>query len=137
MDENIRKEIGSRWRNSLQENLGMEVLSASGERVEITMPVDARTQQGAGILHGGASLALAETVAGLGSLVACQPDETIVGTQVSGNHVAPALNGDIVRAVGTIIHCGKTMHVWNVDIFRADGQLVSTARVVNNVLKKK
>ena len=137
MNENIRKEISSRWKNSLQETLGMEVLSASGERVEMTMPVDASTRQGAGILHGGASLALAETVAGVGSLVACQPDETIVGTQVSGNHVAPAPDGDTVRAVGTIVHRGKTMHVWNVDIFRTDGQLVSTARVVNNVLKQK
>jgi uncharacterized protein (TIGR00369 family) len=137
MKEEVRKEICFRWKNSLQENLGMEVISASENRVEITMPVDARTRQGAGILHGGASLALAETVAGVGSLIACQPDETIVGTQVSGNHVAPAPDGDIVRAVGTIIHHGKTMHVWNVDIFRTDGRVVSTARVVNNVLKKK
>jgi uncharacterized protein (TIGR00369 family) len=141
MKEDIEQKICSRlnldWRDSLMENLGMEVLSASEKRVEITMPVDSRTRQAAGILHGGASLALAETVAGVGSLAACQPDERIVGTQVSGNHVVPAPEGESVRAVGTIIHHGKTMHVWNVDIFRADGRLVSTARVVNNVLKKK
>jgi uncharacterized protein (TIGR00369 family) len=139
--ENIAQEICSRldldWHNSLMENLGMEVLSASEERVEVTMPVDTRTRQVAGILHGGASLALAETTAGVGSLVCCKLGETIVGTQVSGNHVAPAMEGETVRAVGTIIHRGKTLHVWNVDIFRTDGRLVSTARVVNNVLKKK
>ena len=79
------------------------------------MPVNHNTRQPFGVLHGGASLALAETVAGLGSMVLAKPDETIAGMQVSGNHVASAHEGDTVRAVATIIHAGRSSHVWNVD----------------------
>ena len=101
------------------------------------MPVDQRTRQPFGILHGGASLALAETVAGLGSMVACQPDETVVGMQVSGNHISSAHEGDTVRAVATAVHLGRSSHVWNVDIFTSTGKLVSSVRVVNSVTKRK
>ena len=75
-----------------------------------TSPVDHRTRQPFGILHGGATLALAETVAGLGSMILCQPDEIVVGMQVSGNHISSAHEGDTVRAVGTIVHKGRSSH---------------------------
>ena len=71
------------------------------------MPVDERTRQPFGILHGGATLALAETVAGLGSMILAKPDEMVVGMQVSGSHMSSAHEGDTVRAVGTIIHKGR------------------------------
>ena len=90
-----------------------------------------------GILHGGATLALAETVAGLGSMILCQPDEIVVGMQVSGNHMSSAHEGDTVRAVGTIIHKGRSSHVWNVDVFTSTDKLVSSIRVVNSILKKR
>ena len=101
------------------------------------MPVDERTRQPFGILHGGATLALGETVAGLGSMVLCSADEIVVGMQVSGNHVSSAHEGDTVRAVGTIIHKGHTSHVWNVDVFTSTGKLVSSIRVINSILKKR
>ena len=101
------------------------------------MPVDERTRQPFGVLHGGATLALGETVAGLGSMLACSPEEMVVGMQVSGNHVASAHEGDTVRAVGTIIHKGKSSHVWNVDVFTSTDKLVSSIRVINSVLRKR
>ncbi len=131
------KELNARARHALMGNLGIEYTYASEDRVEATMPVDVRTRQPFGILHGGATLALAETVAGLGSMVLCQPDEIIVGMQVSGNHMSSAKEGDTVRAVGTIIHKGRSSHVWNVDVFTSTGKLVSSIRVVNSVLKKR
>ena len=106
-------------------------------RVEATMPVDERTRQPFGILHGGATLALAETVAGLGSMILAKPDEIVVGMQVSGSHMSSAHEGDTVRAVGTIIHKGRSSHVWNVDVFTSTDKLVSSIRVVNSILKKK
>ncbi|MDH6304124.1 Cof subfamily protein (haloacid dehalogenase superfamily) [Parabacteroides sp. PF5-5] len=130
-------ELNKRARHALMGNLGIQYTYASEDRVEATMPVDERTRQPFGILHGGATLALAETVAGLGSMVLCQPDEVIVGMQVSGNHVSSAKEGDSVRAVGTIIHKGRSSHVWNVDVFTSTGKLVSSVRVVNSVLKKR
>lgn len=117
--------------------LGIQYTFASPERVEATMPVDHRTRQPFGILAGGASLALAETLAGLGSMIACQPDEYVVGMQVSGNHVSSAMDGDTVRAVATPVHLGRSSHAWNVDIFTSTGKLVSSVRVLNSVLKKR
>lgn len=130
-------QLNARARHALMGNLGIQYTYASEDRVEATMPVDERTRQPFGILHGGATLALAETVAGLGSMILCQPDEIVVGMQVSGNHMSSAHEGDTVRAVGTIIHKGRSSHVWNVDVFTSTDKLVSSVRVVNSILKKR
>lgn len=129
--------LNERARHALMGNLGIQYTYASDERVEATMPVDYRTRQPFGILHGGATLALAETVAGLGSMIICESDEIVVGMQVSGNHVSSAHEGDTVRAVATIVHKGRSSHVWNVDVFTSTNKLVSSIRVVNSVIKKR
>jgi uncharacterized protein (TIGR00369 family) len=131
------EKLNAQTRHALIGNLGITYTFVSPERIEATMPVDERTRQPFGILHGGATLALAETVAGLGSMLLCQPDEMAVGMQVSGNHVSSAHEGDTVRAVATIMHKGRSSHLWNVDIFTSTNRLVSTVRVINSVMKKK
>ncbi len=123
--------------SALMGNLGIRYTFTSAERIEATMPVDKRTRQPFGILHGGATLALAETVAGLGSMLLCQPDEFAVGMQVSGNHISSAHEGDTVRAIGTIIHKGRSSHVWNVDVYTSTDKLVSSVRVINSVMKRR
>ncbi len=105
-------QLNAQARHALMGNLGIQYTYADEDRVEATMPVDHRTRQPFGILHGGATLALAETVAGLGSMILCQPDEIVVGMQVSGNHISSAHEGDTVRAVGTVVHKGRSSHVW-------------------------
>ena len=129
--------LNERARHALMGNLGIQYTYASDERVEATMPVDYRTRQPFGILHGGATLTLAETVAGLGSMIICESDEIVVGMQVSGNHISSAHEGDTVRAVATIVHKGRSSHVWNVDVFTSTNKLVSSIRVVNSVIKKR
>ena len=129
--------LNERARHALMGNLGIQYTYASDERVEATMPVDYRTRQPFGILHGGATLALAETVAGLGSMIICESDEIVVGMQVSGNHISSAHEGDTVRAVGTILHKGRSSHIWNEDVFTSTNKLVSSIRVVNSVIKKR
>lgn len=129
--------LNAQSKNTLMGNLGIQYTYASEERIEATMPVDYRNRQPFGILHGGATLALAETVAGLGSMISCRPDEFVVGMQVSGNHISSAHEGDTVRAVGTIVHKGRSSHVWNVDVFTSTEKLVSSIRVVNSVMKRK
>lgn len=129
--------LNERARHALMGNLGIQYTYASDERVEATMPVDYRTRQPFGILHGGATLALEETVAGLGSMIICESDEIVVGMQVSGNHISSAHEGDTVRAVATIVHKGRSSHVWNVDVFTSTNKLVSSIRVVNSVIKIK
>ena len=129
--------LNAQAQTTLMGNLGIQYTYASHERIEATMPVDHRTRQPFGILHGGATLALAETVAGLGSMVICNPDEFVVAMQVSGNHISSAHEGDTVRAVATIVHKGRSSHVWNVDVFTSTGKLVSSIRVMNSVMKRK
>lgn len=131
------EQLNARGKHALMGNLGIQYTYVSEERVEATMPVDERTRQPFGILHGGATLALAETVAGLGSMMIAQPDEMVVGMQVSGNHMSSAHEGDTVRAVGNIIHRGRSSHVWDVNIYTSTDKLVSSVRVVNSILKKR
>ena len=115
-------QLNAQARHALMGNLGIQYTYADEDRVEATMPVDHRTRQPFGILHGGATLALAEIV---------------VGMQVSGNHISSAHEGDTVRAVGTVVHKGRSSHVWNVDVFTSTNKLVSSIRVVNSVMKKR
>ncbi len=129
--------LNKRSEHALMGNLGIQYTYAADGRVEATMPVDKRTRQPFGILHGGATLALAETIAGLGSMMLAAPDEMVVGMQVSGNHISSAHEGDTVRAIATIIHRGRSSHIWNVDVFTSTDKLVSSIRVMNSVLKKR
>lgn len=124
--------------NTLMASLGICCTQIAKGYVEATMPVDHRTRQPLGILHGGASLALAETVAGLGSVALLQEGEMQVGVQVSGYHVASTLEGDTVRAEARIMHQGKSTHVWNIDIFSTQSnKLICTCRVLNSILKRR
>lgn len=129
--------LNERSKHALMGNLGIQYTYAAEGRIEATMPVDERTRQPFGILHGGATLALAETIAGLGSMVIVEPDEFVVGMQVNGNHISSAHEGDTVRAVATIIHKGRSSHIWNVDVFTSTDKLVSSIRVMNSVLKRR
>ena len=130
------EEINRMMASSMIGHLGITFTYAAEGRVEATMPVDLHTRQPFGILHGGASLALAETVAGLGSMLCIAPDEHAVGMQISGNHVSSAHEGDTVRAVATLVHKGRHSHLWSVDISTSTGKLVSTVRVLNSILRK-
>lgn len=97
------------------------------------MRVDERTRQPFGFLSGGASLALAENLAGVGSSALC-PDCACVGIEVSGSHMKAVSEGDTVTAFGRLQHFGKKLHVWQVDIRNASGELVSSVRVTNFIL---
>ena len=123
--------------NNLMETLGIEFKSVSKGRVEAIMPIEKRVCQPFGVLHGGASIALAESVAGKGSLFLCKEHEIPVGTQVSCNHISAAKEGEVVHAVGTLLHLGATTHIWNVDINNSEGRLISSARVSNMILKQR
>ena len=124
-------------RTGLVERLGITYTYVGTARAEATMPVDDRTCQPFGILHGGASMALAETIAGVGTLATIAADEHAVGQQLSVNHVASATKGDTVKAVATLVHRGRSSHVWHVDILsQTTGKLVSTAQVLYCILKK-
>lgn len=122
--------------STLMESLGIEYTHAEEGKVVARMPVDSRTFQPDGILHGGANIALAETVAGLGSALLVDISKTAVrGAQVSANHVGSTNNG-FVTAVGKIMHKGRYTHVWNVDILDENNKLLTTCRITNVLVNK-
>lgn len=122
---------------NLSTALGMEFISTpEGDTCMARMKVDERNRQPFGFLSGGASLALAENVAGVGSSALC-PGCACVGIEVSGSHVKAVVEGDTVTAYARLLHQGTTLHVWNVDIKDTAGDLISNVRVTNYIIKQK
>lgn len=113
---------------TLIEWLGIEFIEATKEKLVAKMPVDHRTQQPAGLLHGGASVALAETVASIGSWLYVDPTtQTAVGLEINANHIRSVKEG-FVTATATPIHVGRTIHVWDVRMVDDQNRLVCVSR---------
>ena len=122
---------------NLSTALGMEFISTPDDDTCMArMQVDERNRQPFGFLSGGASLALAENVAGVGSSALC-PGCACVGIEVSGSHVKAVAEGDTVTAHARLLHQGSTLHVWNVDISDSSGDLISNVRVTNYIVRYK
>ena len=133
--ESIKQIIESK--PNMSTALGMEFLSTPEDDMCMArMKVDERNRQPFGFLSGGASLALAENVAGVGSSALCEGC-ACVGIEVSGSHVKAVSEGDTVTATARLLHRGSTLHVWNVDICDTAGDLISNVRVTNYVIKTK
>jgi 1,4-dihydroxy-2-naphthoyl-CoA hydrolase len=108
--------------------LGIEIVELSADRVVATMPVDDRTRQPYGLLHGGASMALAETVASLGTAGRVDRERlAVVGQEINGNHIRAVKEGT-VRATGVPVHVGRTSQVWSIEIRDEAERLVCISR---------
>jgi uncharacterized protein (TIGR00369 family) len=130
-------QLKERSRETLMEHLGIEYLEIGDDYLKARMPVDSRTRQTAGILHGGASAALAET---LGSIAAgmCVDREKkhIVGLEINANHIRPVTCG-WVTGITTPIHVGTTTQIWEISIYNDQGKLVCISRLtVANIDKQ-
>lgn len=118
----------------LSKTLGMEFFSTpEPDTVMGRMRVDGRNSQPFGFLSGGASLALAENLAGVGSMALC-PKRLCMGINVSGNHLRAVREGDTVTAYGRLQHKGNTLHEWQVDIRNSKDELISTVHVTNYII---
>lgn len=118
---------------TLGEHLGIRFTSVGKDRVVATMPV-AGNLQPAGRLHGGANLALAEELASVGSFMNIDPShQGAVGVDVSATHVRGVSQGH-VTGEATIVHRGRTIHVWNIEIRDEQGRVTSVARCTCNVI---
>lgn len=115
-------------KNTLIETLGIEITHLEAGKVIATMPVDERTRQPFGLLHGGASVALAETVASVGAFELVDKEtEGAAGLEINANHVRPITEGT-VTAVGTILHKGKSTMVWDIKISDEQDRLICVSR---------
>ena len=123
-------------RGTLGEWLGMEFLELTRERVTVRMPVDARTHQPMGILHGGASAALAETAASVGAWLNVSAEgRSAVGLEINANHIRPVRSGHVI-ATAEPLHRGRTTHVWQIRIEDEERRLVCVSRCTLAILDR-
>ncbi len=130
------EQINQLCKNTFISHLEIEFTEYGDNYIIAKMPVNSKKLQPMGVLHGGASLALAETVAGAGSLLLIDEKKyTSYGLQVSGNHLATANSGTLY-ARAEINHKGQSTHVWDVKITDKDDKLISISRVTNIIKEK-
>ena len=123
--------------NTLGENLGIEFTEIGADFLVAKMPVDSRTVQPYRLLHGGASVALAETLGSVASHL-CIEDldkKMAVGVEINANHLRPATRGFVFGKV-TAIRVGRSMHVWSIEITDERGKLVCVSRLTVAVVDK-
>ena len=117
----------------LGQTLQMNIVEATTERVVMTMPVTAQHLQPWGYLHGGASVALAETAATVGAFLNCPPGMVAFGQEVNANHIRPIREG-LLTATAIPLHIGRTSHVWEIDIRNEQKKLICVSRCTLSVI---
>ncbi|MFU8797451.1 MAG: hotdog fold thioesterase [Gammaproteobacteria bacterium] len=128
--------LNARGKNTMVEYLGIEIIDIHDHYLIGKMPVDHRTRQPLGIMHGGASCVLAESVGSMAANMAVdQTQYYCVGLDINTNHIRAARDG-FVFAKAKPFHIGKTTQVWDIKIRNADDQLVSVTRLTMAVLKR-
>lgn len=131
------EERASMGHGNMAEVLGIALIEAGPERVVATMPVDHRTRQPFGLLHGGASVALAETVASIGAwLNVDRETQAAVGLEINANHLKAKREGT-VTATAVPIHRGKSTQVWSIAIADEQGATVCVSRCTLAVVPRR
>jgi 1,4-dihydroxy-2-naphthoyl-CoA hydrolase len=130
------QDLNAHSKATLVSHLGIEFTEIGADFVRATMPVDERTRQPFGLLHGGASVALAETLGSMGAVMCIDVKEyQCVGQEINANHVRAARNG---RVTGTArpVHLGGRTHVWAIEIVDAAGKLVCISRMTVAIIQR-
>lgn len=136
LNEMSIQELNALNKDTLMQSLGIEYLEVKSDFVKAKMPVDKRTLQPMGILHGGANIALAETIASLGSAKNVDLNQYDVrGASVTSNHLGAVARGS-VYAEGRLIHKGRITHVWDVEVKDQGGYIISVTRVTVIVIPR-
>lgn len=130
------EELNQIMADTLISHVGIEFVEIGDDFLRARMPVDQRTRQPMGILHGGASVVLAETLGSAASNLALNRDEYYaVGLEINANHVRSVASGSVIGTARPY-HLGKTTQVWEMQIHDENGNLVCVSRMTNAVLKK-
>lgn len=137
-DKNIKvSQLQEISKNTMVEHLGIEFLELGENFISAKMPVDHRTHQPMGLLHGGASIVLAETLGSVASSILVDMTKFhCVGLEINANHIKSARNG-FVTGKATPIHLGKKTHVWDIKIKNENDDLVCVSRLTVAVIAKK
>ncbi|MBI6547841.1 hotdog fold thioesterase [Xenorhabdus lircayensis] len=114
-------------------HVGIEITQLGDDFIEGIMPVDQRTKQPFGILHGGASVVLAETLGSFAGYLCSEGEQKVVGVEINANHLKPVREG-MVKGICKAIHLGRSHQVWQIDIYNDQQQLCCTSRLTTAVL---
>lgn len=130
--------ICKEWsKNTLMETLEIEYIDAGEDFLVAKMPVNSRVHQPMGLLHGGATVALAESVGSAASIMFMNPEKQEVrGIEISANHLRSKRDG-IVFATAKLIHQGRSIHLWEIKIVDENDRLISICKLTNMILPKK
>ncbi|NQX82419.1 MAG: PaaI family thioesterase [Flavobacteriaceae bacterium] len=137
----MNKEMGLQMlnmssKNTLMETLEIKYTEIGEDYLKATMPVTSKVYQPMGVLHGGASIAFAESIAGAASMVFIDRNKyTTRGIEVSANHIKSVKDG-LLTATAKTIHSGTRTHLWEIRIVDEKGDLVSICKVTNIILRK-
>jgi 1,4-dihydroxy-2-naphthoyl-CoA hydrolase len=131
-------ELQQTTKGTLLEHLGLMIEGVGDDWISLRMPVDHRTIQPYGILHGGASLALAESLGSLASVLCIEDPSTYtaVGVEINANHLRPVPDGQFVIGTLSPIRIGRRMHVWNIEIRDPQDRLVCISRLTIMIVER-
>lgn len=116
------------------QHLGIEFINVEAGRIVATMPIDHRTVQPMGRLHGGATMALAESIGSIGSALLVDTTKYhVLGVEISGSHIGTTSENEVI-GIGTIIHQGKSSHVWEIRVQDRQDRLISLCRLTCRIL---
>lgn len=131
------EELNHRGKNTLTDYLGIQFTEIGKDSLTATMPVNERTKQPLGILHGGANVALAETVASTAANAIVDLDNFYcVGLEINANHIRSVKQGKIT-AITRPIHIGRSTQVWQIDIFDENGKQTCVSRMTASVISRR
>ena len=126
-------ELNATSQNTMVAHLGMVYTRLGDDVLEAEMPVDSRTHQPFGLLHGGASVVLAESIGSVAGYLCTQGEQKVVGLEINANHIRSAREG-LVRGVCRALHTGSRHQVWQIEIFDEQGRLCCTSRLTTAIL---
>jgi len=121
-------------KNTMVRHLEIEFTEVGHDYLKASMPVNKKTHQPMGLLHGGASVALAETIGSTGANMACDDGLAAVGQSINANHIRGVRDG-YVHATAKAVHIGRTSQVWAIDIVDDQQKLICTSRLTMAVIK--
>jgi 1,4-dihydroxy-2-naphthoyl-CoA hydrolase len=130
------EQINAYLKDTMCEHVGMQIIAVGDDYVTARMPVDERTCQHMGIIHGGASVVLAETVGSIAAGMCCPPGHYTVGLEINANHVRGG-KPPYVEGTARPLHIGSSTMLWDIRIVDADGKLVCVSRLTSAVLKQR
>lgn len=130
------EQLNDRPKNHMGAFLDIRFTEVGEDSLEATMPVDERTHQPAGILHGGASVVLAETLGSVASYMCIDPDKyQAVGLEINANHLRP-VKGGLVTGICKPLHIGAKTHVWEIKIYNDKGKMNCVSRLTVAIINK-